>query len=172
MTFAAISTVIAVFENILACAMDLWGWSRKKAVAINLAAISVLSVPCILGFNVLSGIQPLGSGSGIMDLEDFLVSNNLLPLGSLVYLAFCVSRSGWGWDNFLEEADTGRGVRFPRWLRRYMTWVLPAIVVVIYLKGYWDMFAGKGAGYLIPWMALAAAFLAFIGWMVFGKKKA
>lgn len=172
MTFAAISTVIAVFENILACAMDLWGWSRKKAVAINLAAISVLSVPCILGFSVLSGIQPLGSGSGIMDLEDFLVSNNLLPLGSLVYLAFCVSRSGWGWDNFLEEADTGRGVRFPRWLRRYMTWVLPVIVVVIYLKGYWDMFAGKGAGYLIPWMAVAAAFLALIGWMVFGKKKA
>ena len=172
MSFAAISTVIAVFENILACSMDLWNWSRKKAVAVNLAAIVVLSVPCVLGFNVLSGVQPLGPGSGILDLEDFLVSNNLLPLGSLVYLAFCVSRNGWGWDHFLEEADTGKGLRFPKWLRRYITWMLPVIVVVIYLKGYWDMFAGKGPGYLIPWLAVAAAFLAFIGWVVFGRKKA
>lgn len=172
MSFAAISTVIAVFENILACSMDLWNWSRKKAVAVNLAAIVVLSVPCVLGFNVLSGVQPLGPGSGILDLEEFLVSNNLLPLGSLVYLAFCVSRNGWGWDHFLEEANTGKGLRFPKWLRRYMTWMLPVIVVVIYLKGYWDMFAGKGPGYLIPWLAVAAAFLAFIGWVVFGRKKA
>ena len=110
-------------------------------------------------------------GSGVLDLEDFLVSNNLLPLGSLVYLAFCVSRRGWGWDNFLAEADTGKGLRFPGWLRRYMTWGLPVIVVVIYLKGYWDMFAGKGPGYLIPWLIVAAAFLGMIGWIVFGKAK-
>lgn len=171
MSFAAISTVIAVFENILACSMDLWKWSRKKSVLVNLIAITLLSVPCVLGFNVLSGFQPLGPGSGVLDLEDFLVSNNLLPLGSLVYLAFCVSRRGWGWDNFLAEADTGKGLRFPGWLRRYMTWGLPVIVVVIYLKGYWDMFAGKGPGYLIPWLIVAAAFLALIGWIVFGKAK-
>ena len=123
----------------------------------------------MLGFNLLSGIQPLGPGSGILDLEDFLVSNNLLPLGSLVYLAFCVSRYGWGWDRFLAEADTGKGLRFPRWLRGYMTRVLPVIVVVIYLKGYWDMFAGKGPAYLLPWLAVAALFLGFIGWIVFGR---
>lgn len=172
MSFAAISTVIAVFENILACTMDLWGWSRKKAVAVNLAAITALSIPCVLGFNVLSGIQPLGPGSGIMDLEDFLVSNNLLPLGSLVYLAFCVSRNGWGWDNFLAEANTGKGLGFPGWLRRYMTWVLPAIVTVIYIKGYYDMFAPRGAGYLLGWSAVAAVFLAITGWIIFGRKKA
>lgn len=172
MSFAAISTVIAVFENILACSMDLWKWSRNKAVAVNLIAIIVLSVPCVLGFNVLSGIQPLGPGSGILDLEDFLVSNNLLPLGSVVYLVFCVTRYGWGWDNFLAEADTGKGLRFPKWLRGYMTWVLPVIILGIYLKGYWDMFASKGSGYLLPWLAVAAAFLAFIGWIIFSKKKA
>ena len=172
MSFAAISTVIAVFENILACSMDLWKWSRNKAVAVNLIAIIVLSVPCMLGFNVLSGIQPLGPGSGILDLEDFLVSNNLLPLGSVVYLVFCVTRYGWGWENFLAEADTGKGLRFPKWLRGYMTWVLPVIILGIYLKGYWDMFASKGSGYLLPWLAVAAAFLAFIGWIIFSKKKA
>ena len=171
MSFAAISTIIAVFENILACTMDLWHWSRKKAVVINAAAMILLSLPCVLGFNVLSGIQPLGAGSGIMDLEDFIVSNNLLPLGSLVYLAFCVNRGGWGWENFLAEADTGKGLRFPRWARGYMRYVLPAIVVVIYIKGYWDTFRPKGNAYLIPWMIVAAAFLAAIGWIVFGKKR-
>lgn len=171
MSFAAVSTIIAVFENILACTMDLWHWSRKKAVLINAAAMIVLSLPCVLGFNVLSGIQPLGAGSGIMDLEDFIVSNNLLPLGSLVYLAFCVNRRGWGWENFLAEADAGKGLRFPRWVRGYMRYVLPAIVVVIYVKGYWDTFRPKGNAYLIPWMVVAAAFLAAIGWIVFGKSR-
>lgn len=171
MSFAAVSTIIAVFENILACTMDLWHWSRKKAVLINAAAMIVLSLPCVLGFNVLSGIQPLGAGSGIMDLEDFIVSNNLLPLGSLVYLAFCVNRRGWGWENFLAEADAGKGLRFPRWVRGYMRYVLPAIVVVIYVKGYWDTFRPKGNAYLIPWMAVAAVFLAAIGWIVFGKSR-
>lgn len=171
MSFAAISTIITVFENILACTMDLWHWSRKKAVLINAAAMIVLSLPCVLGFNVLSGIQPLGAGSGIMDLEDFIVSNNLLPLGSLVYLAFCVNRHGWGWENFLAEADTGKGLHFPRWVRGYMRYVLPAIVVVIYVKGYWDTFRPRGNAYLIPWMIVAAVFLAAIGWIVFGKSR-
>ena len=121
MTFAALSTVIAVFENIITFGMDKWGWSRKKAVLVNLAAILILSMPCVLGLNVWSGVQPLGAGSDIMTLEDFLISDNLLPLGSLVYLLFCVSRKGWGWDNFLKEANTGSGLSFPTAVRAYVT---------------------------------------------------
>ena len=169
MSFASVSTVVAVFENILACSMDLWKWGRGKAVAVNFVAIVVLSIPCVLGFNVLSGFQPLGPGSVILDLEDFLVSYNLLPLGSLVYLAFCIRRRGWGWENFLAEANTGRGLGFPKWLRGYMTWVLPVIVVVIYCKGYWDLFASKGTVYLLSWSAVAIAFLGLIGWIIFGR---
>ena len=136
MCFAAMSTIIAVFENIIAFAMDLKGWSRKKAVIVNLIAIFILSMPCALGFNVWSGITPFGAGSNIMDLEDFIVSNNLLPLGSLIYLLFCVSRYGWGWDNFIAEADAGRGIAFPKWVRFYVTWILPVIVLVIFAQGY------------------------------------
>lgn len=171
LSFAALSTVTAVFENIISFAMDLWGWERKKAVAVNMVAIFVLSLPCILGFTVLSGIQPLGPGSGIMDLEDFLVSNNLLPIGSLVYVLFCVSRTGWGWDKFIEEANAGNGMGFPRALRGYMTYLLPIIIVVIYLKGYWDIFKPKGNTYLIPWMVVACLFLCYTCYIVFGKKK-
>ena len=140
MTFAALSTIIAVFENILSFAMDLWGWSRKKAVAVNGIAIFILSMPCVLGFNVWSGFQPLGAGSTIQDLEDFIISNNLLPLGSLVYLLFCVTRYGWGWDNFIKEADLGNGVKFPKWARPYLTYVLPLIVLLIFVMGYYDKF--------------------------------
>ena len=140
MSFAALSTVIAVFENILSFCMDKWGWNRAKAVGVNLVAIIVLSLPCLLGFNILSGIQPIGDGSTIMDLEDFIVSNNLLPLGSLVYLAFCVSRRGWGWDNFLREADTGNGLKFPGGMRFYFTWILPLIVLIIFLLSYNEKF--------------------------------
>ena len=134
--FAALSTVIAVFENILAWWMDLKGWSRKKAVIINGILILVLSVPCVLGFNVLSGVQPLGEGSTIMDLEDFIVSNNILPLGSLVYLVFCTSRYGWGWKNFRKEANTGEGLKFPNWIRVYVSYILPIIVLAIFIQGY------------------------------------
>ena len=137
--FAALSTVTAVFENILACCMDKWGWSRKKAVLINLVAIFLLSLPCLLGSNLWSGVKLLGMG--IMDLEDFLVSNNLLPIGSVVYLLFCVSKKGWGWDKFLAEADTGRGVRFPSKTRFYMTWILPFIILFIFVMGYWQKFS-------------------------------
>lgn len=171
LSFAALSTVIAVFENIISFAMDLWGWKREKAVAVNIVAIILLSMPCVLGFNILSGIQPLGPGSNIMDLEDFLVSNNLLPLGSLVYLMFCVTKNGWGWDNFQKEANSGDGMRFPKKLRWYMTFVLPLIIVVIYLKGYYDMFSSKGLVYLIPWMIVAILLLGFVGWLAFSKKK-
>ena len=136
MTFAALSTIIAVFENIVSFGMDLWGWSRRKTVLINVVLIIVLSIPCILGFNVWSEFQPLGAGSNIQDLEDFIVSSNLLPLGSLVYLAFCTSRYGWGWKNFLKEADTGRGLKFPTWTRFYVSYILPLIVLFIFVQGY------------------------------------
>ena len=140
MAFAALSTVIAVFENIISSCMDKWGWSRKKAVLINIVLVIILSLPCVLGFSVLSGIQPFGAGSTIMDLEDFIVSSNLLPLGSLVYLLFCVTRYGWGWDNFIEEANTGKGIKFPKWTRKYITFVLPLIVLVIFVQGYISKF--------------------------------
>ncbi len=140
MSFAALSTVIAVFENIICFYMDKWGWSRKKAVLVNTVAILVLSMPCVLGFNLWSGFQPLGAGTSIMDLEDFLVSDNILPLGSLVYLLFCVTRKGWGWDNFLTEANTGSGLRFPRNVRFYVTYLLPIIMFIIFVMGYWNRF--------------------------------
>ena len=140
MFFAAASTVIAVFENIISFATDLTGCSRRKAVLVNIIVIIVLSMPCVLGFNVLSGFTPLGAGSNIMDLEDFIVSNNLLPLGSLVYLLFCVTRYGWGWDNFISEANTGKGLKFPLWMRRYVTFVLPVIVLFIFVWGYLSKF--------------------------------
>lgn len=135
MTFAALSTVFAVFENIISCSMDFWSCSRKKACIINGILMFVLSLPCALGFNVLSGIQPLGSGTSIMDLEDFLVSNILLPGGSLIFILFCVSRYGWGWDNFVQEANAGKGLKIKKWMRGYMTYVLPVIVAVILILG-------------------------------------
>ena len=140
MSFAALSTVIAVFENILSCCMDKWGWSRKKAALINLVLIFVLSLPCLYGFNLLSGFTPFGPGSNVLDLEDFILSNNLLPLGSLLYLLFCVSKKGWGWDRFLEEANAGTGIAFPKAIRFYVTWILPFIVLFIFVMGYWQKF--------------------------------
>ncbi len=133
MTFAAMSTVFAVFENILSCTMDLFGWGRKKACIINGAAMFLLSLPCALGFNLLSFIQPLGEKTNILDLEDFIVSNILLPLGSLTFVLFCVSRYGWGWDNFEQEANHGKGLKVQRWMRAYMTWVLPVIVLLVFV---------------------------------------
>ncbi len=140
LSFAALSTIIAVFENIVAFAMDL-GWSRKKAIVVNGAALVLLSLPCVLGFNVWSGVTtPVGN---IQDLEDFIVSNNLLPLGSLVYLLFCTSRRGWGWKSFIEEADAGQGVKFPKWARVYVSRILPIIVLVIFITGYYQKFFAK-----------------------------
>ena len=142
MSFAAMSTVTAVFENIISCWMDKWKVSRKKAVWSNLILIFVLSLPCVLGFNILSGFQPFGSGTGVLDLEDFIVSQNLLPLGSLLYLLFCVvsKKYAWGYENFLLEADQGKGVRFPAKLRFYFTFILPFIVLAIFVLGYQEKF--------------------------------
>ncbi len=142
MSFAALSTVIAVFQNIISFATDLTGCSVKKAVGCNLIAVLLLSLPCVLGFNLLSGIAPMGAGTTILDLEDFLISNNLLPIGSLVYLLFCTRRYGWGFERFMKEANEGEGIRFPSWARFYVSYILPLIVLGIFLQGYWTLFAG------------------------------
>lgn len=140
MIFAAASTVIAVFENIISYATDLFHCKRKTAVIVNAILIIVLSLPCTLGFNVLQNITPLGANSTILDLEDFIVSNNLLPLGSLVYLMFCTNRYGWGWKNFTQEANQGNGIKFPEWTRFYVTYILPFIVLFIFIQGYISKF--------------------------------
>lgn len=133
MFFAAFSTVLAVFENIISCCMDLFGWARKKACAVNVAVMILLSLPCALGYNLLSGFQPRGAGSTVLDLEDFLVSNLILPLGSLVYVIFATSRYGWGWDKFVAEANQGKGLKVASWMRRYMTYVLPVIILLVFI---------------------------------------
>lgn len=140
MAFAAFSTVLAVFENIMSCCMDLTGWSRKKTAAINIVLMIQLSLPCVLGFNVWSGFQPFGPGSNVLDLEDFLVSNLWLPLGSLVYLLFCTSRYGWGWKNFQNEANDGGGIKVRDGIRFYVSYILPLIVLVIFVLGIRDKF--------------------------------
>ena len=134
MIFASFSTVLAVFENLLAFAVDTFGISRKKASVIGCIAILVLSMPCVLGFNVWGDLQLIG-GRGVLDSEDFLVSNLLLPIGSIIYLLFCVSRWGWGFDHYLEEANTGAGPKLPRWLRPYFRYVLPVLIVIILVQG-------------------------------------
>lgn len=135
MSFAALSTVIAVFETIMAFSMDQWGVRREKACLVNGALIALLSIPCVLGFNVLSGVAIPGIGD-IQSIEDFLVSNNILPLGGLFLVMFVTSKRGWGWRNFLAEADTGEGLRFPAWSYRYMKYVLPVGIVIIFVLGY------------------------------------
>lgn len=135
MTFAAFSTILAVFENIISCGMDLFQWSRKKSCLMNLAAITFLSLPCVFGYNLWSAIQPLGDGSTILDLEDFLVSNLILPIGSLCYLLFCVTRLGWGFENYQKEANTGNGLKIPGWIRIYVTCFLPLMILFLIIKG-------------------------------------
>ena len=141
MSFAAISTLIGVFENIVSYWIDVHGWSRKKACIVNAIVIVVFSVPCILGFNLWAKFEPLGKGTGILDLEDFLVSSTILPLGSLLMLIFCCHKYGWGWDNFIQEADSGQGLKFPRKLKFYFKWILPVIIIAIFVKGYYDIFS-------------------------------
>ncbi len=140
MTFAALSTVLAVFENIMACVMDLTGWERDKTGVICMACMFVLSLPCLLGFNVLSGIQPMGPDTGIMDLEDFIVSNLLLPIGSLIFVLFCTRSSGWGWEAFKNEADVGAGLKVRDWMRIYMTYILPVIILAVLVVGLIPLF--------------------------------
>ncbi|MBR3723166.1 MAG: sodium-dependent transporter [Selenomonadaceae bacterium] len=140
MTFAALSTVVAVFENIIAALTELLNANRKKIIVAGIPVMFLLSLPCVLGFNVLGDFHPMGGETIILDLEDFIVSNNLLPLGSLVYLLFCVSRYGWGFDNFVKEVDTGVGIKFPKALKFYLTYILPVILLVVFVNGYYAIF--------------------------------
>jgi NSS family neurotransmitter:Na+ symporter len=121
--------------------MDVHGWSRRKSCIVNCLIVIVFSVPCILGFNIWSKFQPLGAGTGVLDLEDFVVSSTLLPLGSLLMLIFCCHKKGWGWSNFIKEADTGNGLKFPKVLKFYLKWILPIIIIFIFVKGYIDIFS-------------------------------
>ncbi len=136
MTFSAFSTILAVFENIISCCMDLFHWSRKKSCLINLVVLIVLSLPCVFGFNLWSAFQPMGEGSTILDLEDFIVSNVILPIGSLIYLLFCVTRYGWGFDKYLKEANTGGGLKIPKAIRVYVTYILPVLLLLLILQGW------------------------------------
>lgn len=140
MSFAAFSTILAVFENIISCGMELTGWSRKKSSFINAIAIILLSVPCVLGYNLWSNDIFAVFGGAVLDFEDFLVSNLFLPLGSLVYLLFCTSRYGWGWKNFTTEANTGKGLKIQNWMRGYISYILPLIVLFIFFFGLYDKF--------------------------------
>ena len=142
MSFAALSTVIAVFENIVAFPMDKFGWSRRKSVLINFFAILILATPAALGMNVWSGVH-FGSHIGSIDgLEDFIVSQNLLPLGSMLFLLFCTIKKGWGWEGFIAEADEGKGIKFPKnkIVRFYLRFVAPLIILVVFVAGYFDIF--------------------------------
>ena len=138
LSFAALSTVFAVFESIIACTCDIFKCSRKKACLCNFLIMLVMALPCVLGFNVLSGFQPMGDGSTIMDIEDFLVSNILLPLGSLCYVLFCTSKHGWGWDNFVNEANIGKGVKVRKWMYGYMKFILPIMILIVFAFGMID----------------------------------
>lgn len=136
MTFASYSTVIAVFENLTSCLIDYTGASRKTVVRWGIPVIILLSLPCALGFNVWGSFAPLGPGTCVLDLEDFILSNNILPIGSLIYLLFCTSRYGWGWEKFFTEVNTGEGVQLPKSVRFYMTWILPLIILWLFISGY------------------------------------
>jgi NSS family neurotransmitter:Na+ symporter len=145
MCFAALSTVVAVFENIIAFGMDLKDWSRKKAVIINAIAIVILALPCALGFNRLEGfftplLSWLGEGSAVIDFEDFLIAQNILPLGSALYILFCMTKKGWGYQNFLAEVNAGEGLKWPNQIRFYVTFILPAIIALAFILGYINKF--------------------------------
>ena len=134
MSFASLSTVVAVFENLIAGLMDNLRWDRKKASLVCLVVLLVTSIPCALGYNLLSGVRLIG-GRDILDSEDFIVSNLLLPVGALVFLLFCVTRWGWGFDNFRREANTGAGAKVPEWMKYYFRYVLPLLILVIFIQG-------------------------------------
>lgn len=140
MSFAALSTIFAVFECIVSCVMDLTQWPRKKVCLVCCVAMLVLTLPCALGWSLLSNVNPFGAGSTIMNLEDFIVSNCLLPLGSLLFVLFCTRRQGWKWENFVAEANTGKGVKVANWMRPYLSYVLPIIILVLFFLGIYDFF--------------------------------
>lgn len=136
MSFAALTTIIALFENLISYSCDVWGLTRTHATIMNFIIMCLVILPCILGFNVWSFIQPFGAGSTILDLEDFIVSNNMLPIGSFIFLLYCTSRYGWGFDKFVKEADMGDGLKFPRLAQKYLTYVLPVIIAFLFFHGY------------------------------------
>ena len=171
MSFAAMSTVIAVFENIVKMTHDATEWERKKCVLVNLIGVAVLSIPAVLGYNILSGIQPLGAGSTIMDLEDFIVSYNILPLGSILFVLFCVRKNGWGWDNFVAEVNTGKGMSLSHKLRWYMNYIVPTLGILIYLGGCYDMFKKSSPAVFIMCMTIAVLLVAGILAIAFHKGK-
>jgi NSS family neurotransmitter:Na+ symporter len=138
--FASVTTVIAVFENIVAFAIDLTGCSRAKSCLINFLVVLPLSVPTALGFSLLAGFQPLGEGTVVLDGLDFIVSKLLLPIGALIYLLFCVTKKGWGWDNFLTEVNSGNGINFPKAFKAFYLWFVPIVVVLILVLGLIDVF--------------------------------
>ena len=140
MSFAALSTVIAVFETLVTWTEDRWGWQRKRAVTFNAITLAILSIPCALGFNVWSEVGIPGIGD-IQSIEDFIVSNNILPLGGLIFTLYCTRKIGWGWDNFIAEADSGNGLKFPQFLRGWCTWGIPVLMIVIFIMGYVPKFA-------------------------------
>ena len=139
MLFAALSTVLGVFEMIIACCCEKFGWSRVRSCVINGLLMSVLALPCIFGFNLLADFTP--ANMNIMDWEDFLVSNILLPLGSLIFILFCVTKKGWGWDNFVKEANEGKGLKVQKWMKGYMTYVLPIIIIALFVVGILQKFS-------------------------------
>lgn len=134
MTFASFSTIIAVFENIMSFCMDMFGWDRNKATLINCVIILIASLPCVLGYNVWSNLHLIG-GRDVLDSEDFIVSNLLLPIGSLIYLLFCVTKFGWGFDRYIEEANTGEGLKMAKWLKPYFQFLLPLLILIILIQG-------------------------------------
>ena len=140
MSFAALSTVLAVFENIISCTMDVTGWSRKKTCIVNAIVMMVLVLPCIFGYSLWSGFEPLGENSTVLDLEDAIVSNLLLPVGTLLYVLYATTKFGWGWDNFMNEANAGKGLKVQKWMRGYMTYVLPVIIVVVMIYSLYDIY--------------------------------
>jgi NSS family neurotransmitter:Na+ symporter len=135
MCFAAFSTVIAVFQNLIAFWEDLTDMPKKKIVSIHMVLMLILCLPCALGYNVLADFQPLGAGSGVLDLEDFIVSNLLLPIGCFIYVLFCTWKFGWGWDNFTAEANAGKGLKVKKWMKPYMQFILPIIILVVFIAG-------------------------------------
>lgn len=167
MSFAAMSTIIAVFENIVSMTMELRNVSRKRAVWGNCIALSILSLPAILGFNVLRDFHPIGSNSSIMDLEDFLVSYNILPLGSLIIVLFCVLKKGWGFHNFIEEANTGTGIGVSKALKAYFAFFVPVLIVAVYLKGYYDFFKDFPRPVFLAWMCLAVILILIVFCIIF-----
>ncbi len=141
MGFAAMTTLVAVFENIMSFWMDNLGWTRKKAAAVNFILVLLVSLPAILGYSVFTSFMPLGYGTSVLDLEDFIISSTITPLGSTLLVIFCSHRYGWGWKNFIEEADAGNGIKFPKALKVYVQWILPIVILVLFAKGYWDIFS-------------------------------